>query len=181
MVVLVGFASAHGSTRGIAERLAARLRYDQISAEARSVTQIESLTGFEAVVLGSAIHDQAWLPEAVRFVRENAAALSGRPVWLFSVGMPGALPRVLRRWAMREGPKVLAEIDAAAHSRGQRLFSGVIRPDQFPLISRVVFRLMGARWGDYRDWAGIDEWADQIAGELRQVAAADRRGAGGTE
>lgn len=77
------------------------------------MAKIESLAGYDAVVLGSAIHDQAWLPEATRFVRENASALAGLPVWVFGVGMPGALPRVLRRWAMQEDPKVIADIEAS--------------------------------------------------------------------
>src|SRR5579875_3976215 len=128
MTVLVGYASVYGSTRGIAERLAARLRERRVAAKARPVTQIPSLSGYDAVMLGSAIHGQAWLPEATRFVRENTAALATRPVWLFSVGMPGALPRVVRGWAMREGPRVVTDMQRSIHPRSQRLLSGVIPP-----------------------------------------------------
>jgi hypothetical protein len=42
----------------------------------------------------------------------------------------------------------------------------VVRPDQFPKLSRVVLRLMGGRYGDFRDWVEIDRWADQIAADL---------------
>lgn len=98
---------------------------------------------------------------------ENASALAGLPVWVFGVGMPGALPRVLRRWAMQEDPKVIADIEASIQPRGHRLFSGVLRPDQFPAVSRIIIRLTGARYGDYRDWPEIDAWADEIADQLR--------------
>lgn len=136
------------------------------------MARVESLSEYDAIVLGSAIHGQAWLPEATGFVDGNAVALAGRPVWLFSVGMPAALPRVMRRWAMREGPKALKDITARIHPQGQRLFSGVIRPEHLPAVSRIILRLMGARFGDYRDWPEIDSWANQIASRLRAASEA---------
>ena len=40
----------------------------------------------EAVIVGSALYQVGWLPEATTFVQENAAALSRIPTCLFSVG-----------------------------------------------------------------------------------------------
>ena len=57
------------------------------------------------MVLGSAIHNGAWLPEATEVVRANAEVLAAKPVWLFSVGMVAALPRRLQGRALREGPQ----------------------------------------------------------------------------
>ena len=97
MLVLVGYASAHGSTRQIAERVgsigsaAAASR----SASSRSAS-LHDLEPYDAVVLGSAIHHGAWLPEATEVVRANAEVLAAKPVWLFSVGMVAALPRRLQ-------------------------------------------------------------------------------------
>jgi len=45
--------------------------------------------GYDAVVLGSAIHNQDWLAGSTDFVQRNLGTLAGRPVWLFSVGMLG--------------------------------------------------------------------------------------------
>src|SRR6478752_10720837 len=78
MTVLVAYATAHGSTRGIAERITARLGERHVAAQARPVSEIESVFDDDGVVVGSAIHGQAWLPEAVRFMRNNATTL-GRP------------------------------------------------------------------------------------------------------
>lgn len=63
----------------------------------------------------------------------------------------------------------MEDIATRIHPQGARLFSGVLRPDQFPAVSRIIFRVVGARYGDYRDWPEIDAWADQIADQL-QVA-----------
>ncbi len=164
--VLVTYVSPHGSTRGIAERIATRLTDSGLSVDCLPIHQAQAITGYDAVVVGSAIHGQAWLAEAAQFVSTHANELSVKPVWLFSVGMPAALARPLRRLAMREGPKAVAPFRAMVHPRDTRLFSGVVTKQQFPAASRAVLRLMGGHYGDLRDWPEIDAWADRIRDDL---------------
>jgi menaquinone-dependent protoporphyrinogen oxidase len=166
MRVLVTYASAHGSTAGIAERIGGDLAARGIDVDCMSVSEVSDVRGYDAFVLGSAIHDQAWLPQAAEFVRTHADVLGKHPVWLFSVGMPGALAPPLRKWAMVEGPKVVQPFDELIHPREARLFSGVVRREQFPFVSRVIFRLLGGRWGDSRNWGEIDQWSAQIVTQL---------------
>lgn len=170
MFVLVGYASEHGSTRGVAERIANRLGEHGHRVELLSLDQVQDPAGYEAAVLGSAIHDQAWLPRATQFICRNRDALARRPVWLFSVGMPGALGRRWRTLAMTEGPTVIAGFRDAIHPRDHRLFTGVVHPDQLPFFGRVVFRALGGHYGDFRDWKEIDAWAEGIARELTTAA-----------
>ena len=42
------------------------------------------IEGYDAAVLGSAIHERAWLPEAANFVARIAREIGERPVWLFA-------------------------------------------------------------------------------------------------
>jgi menaquinone-dependent protoporphyrinogen oxidase len=172
MKLLMGYASAHGSTREIAERLAVRIAAHGHTTDIRAMSGQPSLEAYDAVVLGSAIHDQKWLPEAVAFVHRNIEALAERPVWLFSVGMPGALRGRARRLAMQEEPLVIAGFRDGVRPRDHHLFSGVVDRDDLSLSGRAVFRAMGGRYGDHRDWAEIDAWADHIAALL---AAEQRR------
>src|SRR5690349_20479359 len=81
MAVLVAYASALGSTREIAPRVAARLAAVQGEVECRSVEQTGPVSGYEAVVVGSAIHNQAWLAPASDFLAQHAPELAERPVW----------------------------------------------------------------------------------------------------
>lgn len=167
MTVLVVFASSHGSTRGVAERVATRLTECGLNVVTASVAEVDDLADYEAVIAGSAVHDQTWLPEATRFLREHAAQLAHRPIWLFSVGMPGAVAQPLRNFAMREELKLQRQLEQVVAPREHRLFSGVVTPDAFPeRSSRFFFRVMGCRYGDFRDWAEIDRWAANIAAEL---------------
>jgi menaquinone-dependent protoporphyrinogen oxidase len=164
--VLVTYVSPHGSTQGIAERIATRLRESAVSVDCLPIHETQAVADYDAVVVGSAIHDQAWLPEASQFLATHAAELLVRPVWLFSVGMPGALARPLRRLAMREGPKVVAPFTMMVRPRGTRLFTGVVSKQHFPRVGKAVLMLMGGHFGDLRSWPDIDAWATEISGSL---------------
>lgn len=166
MKILVSYASAAGSTRGVAERLAARLAARGHAIECDSINARPDPAGFDVVVIGSAVHDQAWLPEAMRWLDTHRPALRNEPVWAFSVGVPAAVGRPFRGLARFEGSKIIASVEERVSLQGHRLFSGVVAANAFSGRSRSAFRLMGCRSGDYRDWPAIDAYADAIADDL---------------
>ncbi|MFD5256366.1 flavodoxin domain-containing protein [Streptomyces bobili] len=166
MHVLVGYATAQGSTRGVAERLAAGLGRAGLKADVRPLEAVDDVGAYGAFVLGSAVHNQSWLDPAKAFLRDNPELLGSHPVWIFSVGMPGALRGPWKRMAPQEAPVIVRSLPEGLPYRGHRLFSGVIRASQLPRGGRIRFRLMGGRYGDYRDWDAIDGWASEIAAEL---------------
>lgn len=165
--VLVAYSSRHGSTASIAERIAARLRTAGLTVDCRPMGEVSEVSGHSAVVLGSALHDQAWLPEAMAFLARFSATLDPLPLWLFTVGMPGALPRRLQGWARMEEGETAVKLAPLVHPRGHHLFSGAIHKKHLSRTGRVKFRMMGGRYGDFRDWAEIDGWADSVAAEVR--------------
>lgn len=169
MTILVAYASAMGSTREIAEHVASRMAVALGEVECRSVEEVESVSGYEAVVAGSAIHNQAWLPQALLFFTRHAPELATRPVWAFSVGMSAALPKPFRERgrALQQKHLELAQFQEVA-LRGHKVFSGVYQAGQMPAPLRVLFRLTGGRFGDLRDWAAVDAWTDQITAQLAQ-------------
>lgn len=92
MRVLVAYASKHGSTQGMAESLVDRLRERSAGAEAASVDEIDDVSGYDVVVLASAIDAGAWMKSAVDFAERNREALERVPVWLFGSGPPETEP-----------------------------------------------------------------------------------------
>jgi menaquinone-dependent protoporphyrinogen IX oxidase len=94
--VLVAYASKFGSTRGVAEKVAATLREGGNHVAQRPVDQVDDVSAYDAVVFGSAVFNQRWMPEGERFIRGNLDALADRPVWLFSVGTFGDRKRIHR-------------------------------------------------------------------------------------
>ncbi|MCG2622192.1 flavodoxin domain-containing protein [Arthrobacter sp. I2-34] len=167
MRTLVGYATVHGSTAQIAQRIAGVLRQRDAVVDVLPLAQVEAPGTYDALILGSAIHNQAWLPEASGFVHRHRAELAARPVWLFSVGMSDGLPRPVRR-AARDGQnrRLAAALRDVVHPRGHGLFSGVCRAGNLPRWAGVLFRCLGGRFGDYREWAQIEGWARDIAREL---------------
>jgi menaquinone-dependent protoporphyrinogen oxidase len=167
--VLVAYASKYGSTRGIAERVAARLSEHGNRVEVRSVDQVDDVRAYDAIVLGSAVFDQSWIPEAAELVRHNFDSLAARQVWMFSVGSFGDTHRVWGRLMTKE-PKEIGGFRETIHPRDYRVFAGVIERDRWPFISRMFFRALGGRFGDNRDWPEIDAWAEGIARALQDPA-----------
>jgi menaquinone-dependent protoporphyrinogen oxidase len=174
MTVLVGYASAHGSTREIAERIGARLAARGVEAETASLDAVGEVGGYDAFVLGSAVHGMAWLPAATGFVHTHREPLAGRPVWIFSVGMPAALRGPWKSMAAREEPRVTEEVLAGLGPRDHAMFSGGVAPENLPGAGRAVFRAMGLRYGDYRDWEAVDAFADAVARSLRPAPGRTR-------
>jgi menaquinone-dependent protoporphyrinogen oxidase len=154
MNVLVAYASKYGSTRGIAERIAQRLREAGQQADARPVQAIEELFGYDAFVLGSAV-----------FV--------GHSTWLFSSGPIGTMAAKHEPVA----PKEIGELVRAIGPREHRVFFGAwdrANADRGKL--RFAERMV-AKWlpeGDFRDWAAIEGWADTIARSLQPQGTAPR-------
>lgn len=177
MRVLVAYASQHGATAGIAQRIADRLRAVGHEAELQAVTEADDPARFDACVIGSAVYIGHWRTEAVEFVRRHGSALAGRPTWLFSSGPLGDEPlddkgRDKRQVAVPdEIPGLVAEV----RPRDHRVFFGALNPDDLPIIPRLMRLLPAGRRllaeGDFRDWADIEGWADGIAGELVTTAA----------
>ncbi len=161
MTILVAYASKHGATRGIAERIAERLQALGHEAEALPVDAVSDPKTYEAVVLGSAIYYGSWMREATEFLLRHQTPLSARPVWLFSSGPLGVETR-----GGEEQPRELAEFRDAVHPRGYQLFFGALDHEKLSFPERMVIRAVRAPEGDYRDWPAIDAWAERIASEL---------------
>jgi menaquinone-dependent protoporphyrinogen oxidase len=164
--VLVVYASRHGSTAGVARRIAERLEGGGLGVDVRDLKGVSELPEYDAVVFGSPVYDQRWLPEAQAFVRDHADWLARRPLWLFSVGTFGDRKPVIGRMMPRE-PRGIAEVRERTRAHDYRVFAGMIDRHQWPGPSRILFHLLGGRFGDNRDWPEIDTWADGIARSLR--------------
>jgi menaquinone-dependent protoporphyrinogen oxidase len=173
MRVRIAYASEHGSTKGVAERLAHVLTEEGLEVACASVEEAPDLGECDAVVLGSAVHNRAWLPPAKDFLVRQQLAIRDRPTWLFSIGMPAALRRPLRRMATRqEQLRLMRDLQILARPKGHRLFSGVFeRADAGGIPGQLLFWAVSGHYGDFRDWDAIDAWAHALAADLTKTAA----------
>lgn len=171
MRVRVIYASRLGATRGIAERIGARLREDRLDVTVQAASSAVTFADADAFVIGSAIYGGHWVKEAADYVRRHRAILVRRPVWLFSSGPVGDMAT---RHAPVE-PKEVGVLRAMVNPREHRVFFGAldrstIDDSTLGFAERVVARTMIPE-GDYRDWEAIEAWAAGIARELARVPA----------
>jgi len=161
--VLVAYATAAGSTAGVAERIAATLAAAGAVVACRPAGTDVDPTSFDAVVVGSAVHDMTWLQPAVDFLIR--VQRTDRPVWCFSVG--GIQPRGHLTRAMTDRELRRIGQSFTRPPLDHRMFGGIIDMRHTPLWGRLFFRATGGRPGDHRDWAAIQHWAEEIAADLR--------------
>ena len=188
MRVQLVYASRHGGTAGIAERIAELLRRQGHDVVLSDAADRPSAVGYDAYVIGAGVHIGSWHKEATEFLARNQATLAIKPVWLFSSGpLPGSsmMQDTEDRLTLALGPetgpgsggrKRIEALSAAIHPRDHRVFYGAYDPTDPPKsIGERLVRMMPAAKrvlpaGDFREWDAIDAWAEEIAGQLVEEA-----------
>jgi menaquinone-dependent protoporphyrinogen oxidase len=174
MKILVAYASRHGATRGIAERVASVLESDGLDVTLTPVEGVNGIEAYDAFVIGSAAYMGHWLKDAAEFVRRHRAGLAGHPVWFFSSGPVGS------ETITNDGldplkasePKEFAEFARDVPARDQHVFYGAYDPELKPgsFLERLASVIPAVKEalpiGDFRDWPAIEAWAHGIAREL---------------
>lgn len=169
--VLITYASRAGSTAGVAEFIGKTLTESGLEVEVLSMQDVQDLSPYQAVVAGSAIQRQKWLPEATRFIQRHKEALARKPVATFMVCMTLAMKN--EQW--REEADVEAWLDPVrrvVHPVSEGYFAGALDISKIPSwVDRVKFRVsvMLGIWseGDHRDWAKIEAWARALPAKLQ--------------
>ena len=170
MVVLIAYASRYGATRSIAERIAARVREHGHQVVVHPTDRPVDAAMYDAVVVGSSVYNQAWLPAAQEFVRQNLDALAGRPVWMFSVGAvrnPGRWARI----GARKYPQEVRGVRGYVEARDYHYFSGEFYRERVGRLGALMWTLCGGRFGDFRNWSDVDAWANGIVRALARTTS----------
>ena len=183
MKVLVAYATRHGATKGIAERVAETLTANGLDVTVAPTTEVADGEKYDAFVVGSAAYMGHWLNEASQFVRRQQAELATHPTWLFSSGPIGTETVDAKGRDVVEAsiPAEFREFEGAIHPRDKRVFFGAYNPDAKPIglaerLGSIFTRMPAVREampaGDFRDWPAIEAWGDAIATDLRTAPLA---------
>jgi menaquinone-dependent protoporphyrinogen oxidase len=159
--VLVVVASKYGATREIGEAIADELGKAGHDVVVEDAEGLDGLQDADAIVLGSAVYAGKWLKPADSVVRESAAELASRPVWLFSSGPVGEPPK-----PEEAEPEGIDGALQATGARGHAIFAGKLDYEAIGRVERLLVKALKAPEGDFRDWDAIREWARSVAGEL---------------
>jgi menaquinone-dependent protoporphyrinogen oxidase len=157
--VLVAYASKHASTAEIAQRIASAMREAGCDAQAIPAAEVDDVSGYRAVVLGSAVYAKRWQRDARRFARRHDAALRARPVWLFSSGPFGSVDEHPTAPTPPIATKLLEQLGAREHV----MFGGRVPTDPGNFVERAMLKNTPPERRDARDWAAIEAWARAVA------------------
>ena len=159
--ILVAYASKHGATAEIAEAVADELRQAGHDVDCLSADQVDTLDGYDALVIGSAVYMKRWQPEARRLLKRHAKELAARPFWVFSSGPFGESPDP--SWS--EPPRTITRAEHLG-VRDHIVFGGRLPLEPSNFMERAMVRDCPPDKRDLRDWDEIRAWAAKIGSEL---------------
>jgi menaquinone-dependent protoporphyrinogen oxidase len=174
MPTLITYASLRGSTAELAERMSNILKSKGLAVDILPIDQVsvKSLQKYPTVIIGSAVINFEWLPDATSFLRKNSAQLSKVSVWCFSCGCPNTVPkRFEKAWDAENEPALL---DAACRRevkniKEHKLFLGKFLRSHFNFWWNCFWGCCGGKYGDYRDWGEIEGWANKVGDEILKL------------
>jgi len=157
--ILIAYGSSRGGTAGLAEMLAEAILSHALEVAIGNAAEIEDLTGYDAVVVGGALYNNRWHPDATDFAHRFAGTLQQLPVWFFS---SGPLDDSARSGAVAPVPQV-RDLARTLDIRGHMTFGGVLAK---PAGGRLGALLAYGDAGDWRDASQVAQWAERIVSKL---------------
>jgi menaquinone-dependent protoporphyrinogen oxidase len=169
--ILVTYATWAGTTRGVSEIIAAEIRAAGREADVLPIGPIGSLSGYGAVIAGSAVHAGSVHPDFSDFLHRFKDDLAGLPTALFTVGLSQAVE------GQPKSKEQIASYLAKALAAAPRLqpldrahFPGAILTDtdefrRLGFFMRTFIRTM-RRMGDKRDPQAIKAWTRGVLAKL---------------
>ncbi|MBN1265405.1 MAG: flavodoxin domain-containing protein [Anaerolineales bacterium] len=163
--VLVVYASKHGATKEIAEKIGETLTNMGIDTSIVHASEATDLTNYSTIILGSAVYIGQWQKPAVSFLKKNVELLSGKDVWIFSSGPSGEGDPVELLQGWRFPNSIKEEIDKI-QPRDITVFHGNLDHSKLNFFEKWITGKVNAAVGDFRNWAVIKTWAETIGRTL---------------
>jgi menaquinone-dependent protoporphyrinogen oxidase len=163
--VLVAYATLSGSTAEVAEAVAATIRECGLTADVKSIRDVESLEPYGPVVVGAPLYMFRWIRPARRFVVKNRAGLAKRPCAIFALG---PFHDVKKEWL-----EVRAQLDKEVarfpwlSPISVIVFGGKFDPKKLTFPYNLIMPLMHLPESDIRNWDEIRVWAGNLAREFK--------------
>lgn len=160
--ILVTYGSKRGSTAEIAEKIGATLKESGLQVDVLEAGAVQDLTPYSKVILGSSVYIGMWHKKAVGFLKRHIDLLEKLPVWLFISGPTGSgnPTNQLAGWLY---PKSLQQIIERIHPCEITCFGGKLVCNILNPFEKWIVKKVKTPEGDFRDWAAITSWANEIS------------------
>jgi menaquinone-dependent protoporphyrinogen oxidase len=169
--VLVAFASTYGSTREVAETVAATLRSHGLTVDLQPARDVRSLEGYRAVVLGAPLYMFHLHKDALRFLSHHQKALTGGlPIAVFAGGPFGSGDGNEWQEVRKQLDQELAKFPWL-RPVATEVIGGKFDPSTLRLPWSLVPALRQMPASDLRDWEAIRRWASTLAAQFQLTAS----------
>src|SRR4030042_3685567 len=162
--ILVAYATRAGSTAEVADAIGKKLAQKGAGVDVKPLKNVQTLNGYQAVVLGSVIRRGAVLPEVMDFIKTYKEELRKLPVACFIVCM------ILRENTEENREKAASYLDplrAEVALLYTGMFAGKLDYSKLNFVDAfVVEHIIGTPEGDLRDWQKINNWAENLSSKL---------------
>lgn len=170
MNVLVGYASAHGSTAEMSEFIGRLLRAYDLNVTVSPLNDIQDCSSYDLFVIGSAIHAGMWLQEMSLFLERCAESLRSHPTHLFisciRVLEPDGVEHSLEYYVHQPTLEKLG-IDNIGVFAGKLDVDDIDWNERWLLASNYDGTESSKHINhDYRDWYALATWTHQIARDM---------------
>lgn len=166
MKILIAIASTHGSTLTIGDVIADQLRAADHDVDTTAIdSELPEVSDFDAVIVGTAIYIGRPLTAGRKLAARLEAEFHPKPVWVFASGLKNNTADPLR-------PPFTSAATVPYFGSRYPIFGGYVNRESLTVAERSLIGLVGASERDERDFDLIRAWADQVAEELKQYAAA---------
>ena len=159
--ILLAYGTVAGSTAEVAQAIAEEMTASGAQVDLHAVGEVKDISGYDAVVVGTAVRMFHILGKTKRFLRKHRTALSQVPVAYFLVclTMGEETPENIQKAKDYAKPMVATK---APISLG--LFGGCINHEK---LTDVFGKSMkGVPEQDHRDWDKIRAWARETYSQL---------------
>ena len=166
---LGGIWDRYGSTREVAETVAATLTEQGIDTEVKQAREVRSLDGYDAVVLGAPLYMGALHKDVRALLERNKAAFEQTPFALFALGpikaddgLDGSRAQLIEALAKLPVPTPASTA----------VFVGAYDPARLGFKDKMIAALPASPLHaeaahDDRDWDAIRGWTRDVSGQLR--------------
>lgn len=159
MNILVSTAGRHGATDSLAQEMARVFQHGGAEVDMRPPDSVVDVSRYDALVIGSAVYSDRWLPAANKLVH-RVSGMEHPPVWLFSCGPLHSSNRPVNDTS--DAAHAVSVLTAISH----RTFPGKLDAERLSVGEHQIFTASGAVSGDFRDWVLVCNWAREILGCL---------------
>ena len=164
--VLVAYESQYGSTAEVADTIGRTVGGSGRRVDVRHVGDVDTVAGYDLVIVGGAIQYDNWMPGAADFIRAHRRQLTATSVAVFFTCLALSKPGESATRSADDYEQKIRAIAPELDPLGVGRFAGVLDYSRMTPVTRIFARILmtlrGADAGDHRNWAQIRTWATEL-------------------